>query len=80
LVYETEHPQHEVSIAMVGKYVDLSDSYKSLNEALRHAGMNNHARVKHRLPRFGNPHARQRVATVQVRRGAGARRLRQAGH
>jgi CTP synthase len=45
LVYETAHPQHEVSIAMVGKYVDLSDSYKSLNEALRHAGMKNHARV-----------------------------------
>lgn len=30
---------------MVGKYVDLSDSYKSLNEALRHAGMKNHAKV-----------------------------------
>jgi CTP synthase len=46
LVYETEHPQGEVSIAMVGKYVDLSDSYKSLNEALRHAGMKNHVKVK----------------------------------
>ncbi len=46
LVYEVEHPQREVTIAMVGKYVDLSDSYKSLNEALRHAGMKNHARVK----------------------------------
>ena len=46
LVYETEHPQYEVNIAMVGKYVDLSDSYKSLNEALKHAGMKNHARVK----------------------------------
>lgn len=45
LVYETEHPQTEVHIAMVGKYVDLSDSYKSLNEALRHAGMKNHAKV-----------------------------------
>jgi CTP synthase len=45
LVYETEHPQKEVTIAMVGKYVDLSDSYKSLNEALRHAGMKNHAKV-----------------------------------
>ncbi|MGI9133591.1 MAG: CTP synthase, partial [Rhodoferax sp.] len=33
-------------IAMVGKYVDLSDSYKSLNEAMRHAGMKNHAKVK----------------------------------
>ena len=31
---------------MCGKYVDLSDSYKSLNEALRHAGIHNHARVK----------------------------------
>jgi CTP synthase len=46
LVYEFEHPKSEVTIAMVGKYVDLSDSYKSLNEALRHAGMKNHARVK----------------------------------
>ena len=45
LVYETEHPRTEVNIAMVGKYVDLSDSYKSLNEALRHAGMKNHAKV-----------------------------------
>ena len=46
LVFETEHPQGEVTIAMVGKYVDLSDSYKSVNEALRHAGMKNHVRVK----------------------------------
>ncbi len=46
LVYETEHPQGEVTIAMVGKYVELTDSYKSVNEALRHAGMQNHVRVK----------------------------------
>ena len=46
LVYETEHPQGVVTVAMVGKYVDLSDSYKSVNEALRHAGMRNHVRVK----------------------------------
>ena len=45
LVYETAHPQGEVRIAMVGKYVELSDSYKSLNEALRHAGMKNHLKV-----------------------------------
>ena len=45
LVYETAHPKNQVHIAMVGKYVDLSDSYKSLNEALRHAGMKNHAKV-----------------------------------
>jgi CTP synthase len=46
LVHEVEHPQHTAHIAMVGKYVDLSDSYKSLNEALRHAGMKNHAKVQ----------------------------------
>ena len=46
LVHELEHPQNEVTIAMCGKYVDLSDSYKSLNEALRHAGIHNHARVR----------------------------------
>lgn len=46
LVHEVEHPQREVTIAMCGKYTDLSDSYKSLNEALRHAGIHNHARVK----------------------------------
>jgi CTP synthase len=46
LVHEVEHPQTEITIAMCGKYTDLSDSYKSLNEALRHAGIHNHARVK----------------------------------
>ena len=46
LVHDTEHPNGEVTIAMVGKYVELSDSYKSVNEALRHAGMRNHVRVK----------------------------------
>ncbi|MDE2401751.1 MAG: CTP synthase [Burkholderiales bacterium] len=45
LVHEVEHPKHDVTIAMCGKYTDLSDSYKSLNEALRHAGIHNHARV-----------------------------------
>jgi CTP synthase len=45
LVDEVEHPKREVTIAMCGKYTDLSDSYKSLNEALRHAGIHNHARV-----------------------------------
>jgi CTP synthase len=46
LVFETEHPQGEVTIAMVGKYVELTDSYKSVNEALKHAGLRNHVRVK----------------------------------
>ena len=46
LVHEVEHPQSTVKIGMCGKYTDLSDSYKSLNEALRHAGIQNHARVE----------------------------------
>ncbi|MEK8029866.1 CTP synthase [Ideonella sp. DXS29W] len=46
LVHEVEHPRGEVTIGMCGKYTDLSDSYKSLNEALRHAGLHNHVRVK----------------------------------
>jgi CTP synthase len=45
LVHELAHPEASVRIAMCGKYTDLSDSYKSLNEALRHAGIHNHARV-----------------------------------
>lgn len=46
LVYEVENPKEQVTIAMCGKYTDLSDSYKSLNEALRHAGIHNHAGVQ----------------------------------
>lgn len=46
LVHEVLNPQGTVQIAMVGKYVDLSDSYKSLNEALRHAGMKNHVKAQ----------------------------------
>ena len=45
LVHEVANPKRDVTIAMCGKYTDLSDSYKSLNEALRHAGIHNHARV-----------------------------------
>ena len=45
LVYALEHPQHEVTIAMVGKYVGLTESYKSLTEALLHAGMHTQSKV-----------------------------------
>jgi len=40
-----ENPDAEVDIAMVGKYVELKDSYISLNEALKHAGIQNRTRV-----------------------------------
>jgi len=45
LIHALEHPQHTVTIAMVGKYVGLTESYKSLTEALRHAGMHTLTRV-----------------------------------
>src|ERR671910_1173578 len=45
LVQAQEHPEHEVDIAFVGKYVELQDSYKSLNEALRHAGIHTSSKV-----------------------------------
>ncbi len=45
VVHSMEFPEEEVTVAMVGKYVDLTESYKSLNEALRHAGIKTHTRV-----------------------------------
>jgi CTP synthase len=41
-----ENPKDKVTIAMVGKYVDLADSYKSLNEALAHGGIANECEVE----------------------------------
>ncbi|MBD8530363.1 MULTISPECIES: CTP synthase [unclassified Massilia] len=45
LIYTLENPKREVTIGMVGKYVDLTESYKSLTEALRHAGIHTESRV-----------------------------------
>ncbi|MDP2788209.1 MAG: CTP synthase [Pseudomonadota bacterium] len=45
LIYALEHPQHQVDIAFVGKYVDLTESYKSLSEALIHAGIHTQSKV-----------------------------------
>ena len=45
LVHRLENPRSAVTIAMVGKYVDLTESYKSLTEALTHAGIHNECKV-----------------------------------
>ncbi len=45
IVHALEFPKDEVNIAMVGKYVDLTESYKSLSEALIHAGIHTKSRV-----------------------------------
>jgi CTP synthase len=46
VIHNLEHPEAEVTVAMVGKYVDLTESYKSLSEALIHAGIHTRTRVK----------------------------------
>jgi CTP synthase len=46
VVYSLDHPEREVTVAMVGKYVNLTESYKSLSEALIHAGIHTRTRVK----------------------------------
>lgn len=45
IVARFTHPENEVTIALVGKYTGLNDAYKSLTEALDHAGIANNARV-----------------------------------
>jgi CTP synthase len=46
VVDSLDHPEREVTVAMVGKYVNLTESYKSLSEALIHAGIQTQTRVK----------------------------------
>lgn len=45
VVESVQHPKSEVTIGIVGKYTELTDSYKSLSEALCHAGIQTHTRV-----------------------------------
>ena len=45
MVHTLQNPRGEVTIAIVGKYVDLTESYKSLNEALTHGGISNTTQV-----------------------------------
>jgi CTP synthase len=46
VVERLENPEREVTVAMVGKYVNLTESYKSLSEALIHAGIQTRTRVR----------------------------------
>jgi CTP synthase len=45
VVHAMEHPTDTITVAMVGKYVHLTESYKSLSEALKHAGLHTLTRV-----------------------------------
>ena len=46
ITFALANPKHEVNVAFVGKYVDLTESYKSLTEALIHAGIHTESKVK----------------------------------
>ena len=46
IVHAINNPKHTVKIGMVGKYVDLTESYKSLSEALKHAGIHTETDVQ----------------------------------
>jgi CTP synthase len=46
LVSRVKHPKHHVRVGIVGKYVELPDAYKSLNEALAHGGVANDTEVE----------------------------------
>ncbi|MBR9858847.1 MAG: CTP synthase (glutamine hydrolyzing) [Gammaproteobacteria bacterium] len=45
VIYEEANPMGEVTIGMVGKYIELPDAYKSVNEALKHGGLKNRLTV-----------------------------------
>jgi len=46
LLRRLRNPEHEISIAVVGKYAEHKDAYKSIYEALDHAGIHNHAQIR----------------------------------
>ncbi len=46
IVHALKNPEHQVDIAFVGKYVDLTESYKSLSEAMVHAGIATHSKAR----------------------------------
>jgi len=79
VVQTVKHPRERVRIAMVGKYVDLADSYKSLHEALGHGGIANECAVdieyvdSERVEQEGLPDAVERADGVLVPMGFGPR-------
>jgi len=46
VLYQEANPVDELTIGMVGKYIELPDAYKSVNEALKHAGIKNQVKIK----------------------------------
>ncbi len=73
------HPKTEVTIGLVGKYVNLADAYKSLNEALVHAGIHTGTKVHIRyieseeIEKHGSPEILNALDAVLVPGGFGGR-------
>ncbi len=64
-----KHPKREVEVALVGKYTELTDAYKSIYESLTHAGIANDARV--RVRRIASEDVEQKGAEALLRGVAG---------
>ena len=80
LVDRIRHPADELTIHVVGKYVGYEDSYKSLNEALYHAGFNHRLRVHIKwIEAEALEPGRQRSPARGRSRYSGAWRLRGSG-
>lgn len=79
IVDRIKNPESEVRVAIVGKYTELSDSYKSLNEALIHGGIANRVKVKLKFveseifEKDGSIHELEDVHAILVPGGFGAR-------
>src|SRR5207247_976168 len=79
IVSAIKNPKDTVEIAMVGKYVDLTDSYKSLNEALTHGGIANECRVRvtyvdsEKIEQEGLPESVKSADAILVPMGFGPR-------
>jgi CTP synthase len=79
IVSTIKNPKETVEVAMVGKYVDLTDSYKSLNEALTHGGIANECRVKvtyvdsEKIEQDGIPDSVRNADAILVPMGFGPR-------
>lgn len=79
VVQTVKHPRDKVRICMVGKYVDLTDSYKSLNEALMHGGIANECKVEvdyvdsEKIEQEGLPDSLDRADGILVPMGFGPR-------
>ncbi len=86
LVERCYHPKDEVSIAIVGKYVEYEDSYKSLKEALTHGAISQNLKLKIHWIEAGGSRVRKprrpqlRIAIGRLRRHPRPRRLRPAWH